>query len=104
MAAFRVMLTMHVHPGREDEFERAWLAGSDVVTAQSANRSHTLARDTEDPTVYVISSVWTDEPSFRAYESSAQHLEHRAKLHPYRSHGSMAAMTVVYDLGPVHAS
>lgn len=101
MAAFRVMLTMHVHPGREDDFERAWAAGSDVVTAQPANLSHTLARSTEDPSIYFISSEWTDETAFRAYEGSAEHLEHRAKLHPFRSHGAMATMTVVHDLSRV---
>lgn len=99
MATFRVMLTMHIHPGREDEFERAWMDGSDVIATQPANLSHTLARGTEDPGTYFIVSEWTDQASFRAYESSPEHLAHRTRLHPYRSHASMATMTVVHDLG-----
>jgi heme-degrading monooxygenase HmoA len=96
--AFRVMLTMQIHPGREREFEAAWSANSAVVTKQPANLGHTLARSTEDPALYTITSEWVDEPAFRAYETSAEHLHHRAQLHPYRSAGSFHTMTVVYDL------
>jgi heme oxygenase (mycobilin-producing) len=96
--AFRVMLTMHIHPGREREFEETWSANSTVVTAQPANLGHTLARSTEDPSLYTITSEWVDEPSFRAYESSAEHLHHRAQLHPYRRAASFATMTVVHHL------
>lgn len=96
--AFRVMLTMRIHTGREKEFEDAWSANSAVVTAQPANLGHTLARSTEDPSLYTITSEWVDEPSFRAYESSPEHLHHRAQLHPYRSAGTFATMTVVHDL------
>jgi len=100
MGAFRVMLTMSIHPGREDEFEAAWQGGAAVLAAEPANLGHTLARSAEEPSTYYITSEWTDETSFRTYENSAAHLEHRAKLHPYRSGGAMATMTVVHDLGP----
>ena len=102
--AFRVMLAMRIHPGREQEFESAWSAGSSAVTAQAANLGHTLARDSDDPSLYHITSEWTDEAAFRRYEESPDHLAHRATLRPFRTGGSMATMTVVYDLGRGGAS
>jgi heme-degrading monooxygenase HmoA len=99
---FRVLLTMRIRSGREQEFEHAWFEGSATLTAQPANLSHTLARVTDDPTLYHITSEWADEASFRRYEDSPEHLAHRATLHPFRSEGSMATMTVVHDLGPGH--
>ena len=43
-------------------------------------------------------SDWVDEPSFRAYEQSPEHLTHRARLHPYRVSGSMTTMHVLAGL------
>jgi heme-degrading monooxygenase HmoA len=95
MSAFRVMLRMQIKPGAENEFERVWASNSGTVTGHPANRGHSLSRSAEEDGVYYIISDWTDEPEFRTYEHSAEHLEHRAKLHPYRSGGSMTTMRVV---------
>ncbi|MEU5210217.1 antibiotic biosynthesis monooxygenase family protein [Streptomyces sp. NPDC020742] len=92
---FRVLLRMELHPGREEEFEEAWLAGADIITSQPANLGQWLAASTEEPSVYYIVSDWTDEAGFREYEHSEIHLEHRKRLHPYRKSGSMAVMTVL---------
>jgi heme-degrading monooxygenase HmoA len=54
-----------------------------------------LSRSDSEPGVYDIVSDWRDEPSFRAYEGSERHRGHRARLHPYRSAGSMTTMTVL---------
>jgi len=35
--------------------------------------------------MYNIVSDWCDESSFRAYEASERHRQHRARLHPYRT-------------------
>ena len=94
---------MRIHPGREQEFEQAWSAGAAVVAGQPANLGHSLARSSEDPSLYHITSEWEDEAAFRRFEDSPVHLEHRSKLHPYRSEGSMSTMTVVYGLGPAAA-
>lgn len=96
MQHFRVMLTMEVVPGKEAEFERAWQDGAGVITGQQANLGHWLARSTNRERVYYIISDWTDEPAFRAFENSAQHLEHRKHLHPYRSGGAFDTMTIVH--------
>lgn len=92
---FRVLLTVHVKQGKEAEFERVWAEGSKEVTAQSANLGHTLARSAQEESVYYVVSDWTDRESFLAFESSAEHVRHREKLHPFRTGGSLALMTLV---------
>lgn len=94
---FRVLLTMHVHPGMEPAFEQTWHSVAEAVTGHPANLGHWLMRSTEsgDATVYYIGSDWIDEARFREFEQSEVHLEHRARLHPYRSSGSIATMRVL---------
>ncbi|MFI8520749.1 antibiotic biosynthesis monooxygenase family protein [Streptomyces sp. NPDC085481] len=99
--AFRVLLTVQIKPGLEPEFEKVWAEGSKEVTAQAANLGHSLARGTkagEESTYYVVSD-WTDLESFLAFESSAEHVAHREKLHPYRTGGSLAMMRLVEAAG-----
>jgi len=95
---FRVLLRMELHKGGEAEFERAWLAGANVITGQPANLGQWLAPSAEEPAVYYIISDWTDEASFRAYELSEEHREHRKRLHPYRRSGTMAVMNIAHSL------
>lgn len=96
--AFRVMLRMDIHPGMEKEFEETWYRVGKAIVDHPANLGHWLSRDAEDPSVYYVVSDWVDEPRFREFERSDDHLEHRAKLHPYRSGGSMTTMHVVYGM------
>jgi heme-degrading monooxygenase HmoA len=95
---FRVMLRMRIHPGMEKSFERNWYEGSSVITEQPDNLGQWLSADAEEQGVYYILSDWTDEPGFRAYESSEQHRTHRARLHPFRAEGSMTTMHVVHEM------
>lgn len=95
---FRVMLRMQIKPGAEAEFERTWLEVGDSVTSHPANLGQWLSRSDEDAGVYYIVSDWVDEPQFREFETSDRHLEHRQKLHPYRSGGSMNTQHVVAHL------
>lgn len=95
---FRVTLTMEIVPGREAEFERTWFAIGDAVTGHPANIGQWLSRSAEQESTYYIVSDWTDEPSFRAFEQSEGHLEHRKRLHPLRASGSMRTMNVVAHL------
>ena len=92
---YRVLLRMHVVPGKEEQFERAWRDGAQAIAAEPANLAQWLSRSADEDGVYYIVSDWRDEPSFRAYETSERHQRHRARLHPYRSAGSMTTMTVV---------
>lgn len=95
---FRVMLRMEVLPGKGAEFEKVWHDSAATITGQPANLGQWLSRSTEEEGVYYIVSDWLDEERFRAYERSQEHLEHRGRLHPYRSKGTMATMRVVHDL------
>jgi heme-degrading monooxygenase HmoA len=96
--AFRVMLRMEIKPGLEDEFERTWTEVGDSVVSHPANLGQWLSRSIDEPGIYYIVSDWVDEPRFREFEHSDRHLEHRQKLHPYRSGGSMVTMQVVAHL------
>jgi heme-degrading monooxygenase HmoA len=95
MAVYRVLLRMQVVPGQEPQFERAWRAGAHTIAQEPANVAQWLSRSDDEPNVYYIVSDWRDESSFRAYETSERHRLHRARLHPYRSSGSMTTMTVL---------
>ncbi|WP_283133418.1 antibiotic biosynthesis monooxygenase family protein [Rhizohabitans arisaemae] len=96
--AFRVLLRMNIHPGMEREFEETWLRVGKAITDHPANLGQWLSRSEEEEHVYYVMSDWVDEPRFRAFETSDEHLEHRTKLHPYRSSGSMTTMSVVYAM------
>jgi heme-degrading monooxygenase HmoA len=98
------MLRMEIKPGQESAFETAWQEGASTIGREPANLGQWLSRSDEDAGVYYILSDWTDEPSFRAYETSERHLEHRTRLHPYRSAGSMATMRLVASMTGAAAS
>lgn len=95
---FRVMLRMQIKPGMEADFETTWRSVGDVITGHPANLGQWLMRSAEEPGIYYIVSDWVDEPRFREFEHSAAHVEHRQKLHPYRSGGSMTTMHIVHRL------
>ena len=92
---FRVMLRMHIHPGKETEFEETWFAIGDEITGHPANLGQWLSKSAEEDGIYYVVSDWVDEPQFRSFEHSEQHVRHRTKLHPYRSGGSMTTMWVL---------
>ncbi|MEV1171460.1 antibiotic biosynthesis monooxygenase family protein [Nonomuraea sp. NPDC049784] len=96
---FRVLLRMNIHSGMEEEFERTWYQVGKAVTDHPANLGQWLSKSEEEEGVYYIMSDWADEPRFREFEHSDGHLEHRTKLHPFRSGGSMTTMQVVYAMG-----
>lgn len=97
-ARFRVLLRMEIHPGLEADFERTWLEIGTVVTGHPANRGQWLLKSAEEEGIYYIISDWVDEPQFRQFEHSDQHLAHRVKLHPFRAGGAMTTMHVVHEL------
>ncbi|MER5914423.1 antibiotic biosynthesis monooxygenase family protein [Streptomyces sp. NPDC001982] len=94
--AFRVMLRLEIVPGKDAEFEQAWLAGTHAVTGHPANLGQSLSREPDG--TYVIISDWVDEPRFREFEESPDHLEHRATLHPFRKGGSFHVMEVLRSI------
>ncbi|GAA0526049.1 antibiotic biosynthesis monooxygenase [Paractinoplanes ferrugineus] len=95
---FRVLLRMEIRPGLEREFEETWYKVGHEITDQPANLGQWLCRSTDEQSVYYVISDWVDEPRFREFEHSPGHVEHRTKLHPYRTAGTMATMTVVHQM------
>jgi heme-degrading monooxygenase HmoA len=93
---YRVLLRMEVTDSLHERFERAWLHGAEVIAEEPANLGQWLSRSADEDGVYYIISDWVDEPSFREYERSERHQRHRARLHPYRSAGSMTTMDVLH--------
>jgi heme-degrading monooxygenase HmoA len=92
---FRVMLRMEIRSGMEDEFERTWTSIGDVISRNPANIGQWLVKDAEKPGEYYVISDWVDEPRFREFEHSAEHVDHRTKLHPFRTGGQMWTAHVV---------
>ena len=89
---------MQIKPGMESAFERTWLGVGKVITDHPANLGQSLLRSTDEDGVYYIVSDWLDEERFRAFEHSPEHVEHRTKLHPFRSGGAMWTMRTVFRL------
>lgn len=98
MGVYRVLLRMEIVPGREEQFEQVWRDGARTIAEEPANVGQTLLRGDEEDGTYYIVSDWVDERSFREYETSERHQHHRARLHPYRSAGTMTTMTYVAGL------
>lgn len=96
--AFRVLLRMQIKPGMEQGFERTWLDVGSVITDHPANLGQWLMKSAEEEGIYYIVSDWADETRFREFERSDEHIDHRQRLHPFRSGGSMTTMRVVYHL------
>ncbi|MFD8494674.1 antibiotic biosynthesis monooxygenase family protein [Amycolatopsis sp. NPDC059657] len=94
--AFRIQLTLTIHPGREDEFEKTWLEIGDAVTGHPANIGQWLARSSDEPGTFVVTSDWVSEEKFREFEHSPGHKTHREKLHPLRASGSMTTQHVLH--------
>ncbi|GAA1068912.1 hypothetical protein GCM10009665_74380 [Kitasatospora nipponensis] len=102
----RVILRMDIVPGREEEFEQVWLEIGKIIATRTANRGQVLVRATEGDGshVYYVLTDWADEPSFREFETSQAHVEHRRRLAPLRAGGSMTVTRIVHDLrSPVPA-
>lgn len=95
---FRVMLRMHIHQGMEEDFEKTWHKVGEAVTSHPANVCQWLSRDANDPSVYYVTSDWVDEPGFRKFEHSDEHVAHRTKLQRFRSTGTMITMQVVREM------
>jgi 3-hydroxyisobutyrate dehydrogenase-like beta-hydroxyacid dehydrogenase/heme-degrading monooxygenase HmoA len=96
----RVILRMEILPGVQEEFEKVWWEVASAIARQPANRGQTLVGSVEEDRVYYVITDWADEPSFRAFELSEAHVEHRRRLRPYRGAGHMAVTRTVYDLPP----
>ncbi|WP_277744850.1 antibiotic biosynthesis monooxygenase [Streptomyces sp. LX-29] len=93
-----MLLRAEIVAGLEVDFEQVWSGIGAAVTEHPDNLGQWLMRSRDEPGVYFIISDWTNEERFRAFERSAAHIEHRRKLHPFRTGGSMTVMDVAAAL------
>ncbi|MEV0980899.1 antibiotic biosynthesis monooxygenase family protein [Streptomyces sp. NPDC049915] len=99
-----VILRMEIFPEKSADFERTWREVGEAISREPDNLGQTLVRDTEQEGVYWVLTDWTDEPRFRAFELSPQHVEHRRRLAPYRRDGAMNVTEVIHRIRPVAAT
>lgn len=95
---FRVELTMEVAPGKERQFEEAWLEVGRAVAEHPDNIAQWLATSREAPGRYIIVSDWPDEASFRKFEQAHEQAELTEKLRTMRVRGHMECQTVLHHL------
>ncbi|MER6108913.1 antibiotic biosynthesis monooxygenase family protein [Streptomyces hirsutus] len=100
----RVILRMEVFPELAGDFERTWGEVGEAISREPHNLGQTLVRDTEEQGVYWVLTDWTDEPRFRAFETSPAHVEHRQRLRPYRRGGSMNVTELVRHIHPARST
>ncbi|MET9078413.1 antibiotic biosynthesis monooxygenase [Streptomyces sp. NPDC004232] len=96
-ALYRVSLRMAIQPGKEKEFEEAWLTGAARIADAPGNVGQELSQGEGDGAYYVVSD-WESKEAFAAYECSPGHQEHRRSLAPYRTRGEMVTMRTLYRM------
>jgi 2-polyprenyl-6-methoxyphenol hydroxylase-like FAD-dependent oxidoreductase/heme-degrading monooxygenase HmoA len=66
----RTLLRMHARPGREQEFESAWLSAAEVIRTVPGNIRQDLLRDPDVPGEYLIVAEWTSRDALDAFGRS----------------------------------
>lgn len=99
-AGLRVLLRIDIAPGREAEFEELWRSHAEYIRALADNHGQQLLRLHGGSGSYTVLTDWTDEPSFRAFEQSAEQQAYLKRLWPLRAGGEMRLLEPLYELTP----
>lgn len=91
----RVLLSIEIHAGQQDEFEQLWWEHARTVANDSANLGQSLSVQTDSAANYVVITDWADEPAFRAFERSNAQQEYLKRLWPLRAGGSMTLLRTI---------
>ncbi|HUG82025.1 MAG TPA: diguanylate cyclase [Bryobacterales bacterium] len=75
-----VISRFRVRNGLEEEVRKAFLSRPHLVENTAGFRGFDVLTDAADPSVFLLLTRWTDEPSFRAWHCSEAH---------HQSHGTM---------------
>lgn len=67
-----VGMNYQVVPGKQGEFEAVFDKVLGVMERMGGHQRTALYRQVNDPTAYLILSVWTDRAAFEAFTSSSQ--------------------------------
>ncbi|HEY9373885.1 antibiotic biosynthesis monooxygenase family protein [Streptomyces sp.] len=96
----RVLLRIRITPGREAEFEELWRGHAETVRRFPDNHGQQLLRLRGETGDYTVLTDWTDEPSFRAFEQSAEQQAYLQLLWPMRAGGEMHLLDPLHDSSP----
>lgn len=66
----RATLVMKVKVGQEEAFEEAWKVVAEQTRQAPGNIGQALLRDPKDPGIFVITSDWESQDTFRTFERS----------------------------------
>lgn len=91
----RVLLHIDIKDGLSDQFEQLWQRHSAFVATLPDNHGQSLLRRRDDPSRFVVTSDWTDEPAFRTFERSPQQQQYLQRLWPIRAGGQMILLDLV---------
>ncbi|MGF7236035.1 MAG: FAD-dependent monooxygenase [Frankia sp.] len=94
----RTMLRMHARPGREEEFESAWLGAAEVIRTVPGNLRQDLMRDPEIPGQYVIVAEWADRAALDAFGRSSRRDHLTAALRDLRDTAERQTYEVINTL------
>lgn len=83
-APVRTFLRMRAAPGREPEFERAWLAAAQKISHLRGNVRQELLRSSSDAREFTIVSEWTDAAALEAFSTGEARDLLTAALHDLR--------------------
>ncbi|WP_062517734.1 antibiotic biosynthesis monooxygenase family protein [Demequina gelatinilytica] len=80
----RESVVLHVHPGREAEYEAAFRVASAIIARQPGHVAHTLHRGVEETSAYLLTVEWESVEAHEAgFRGSADYQEWRRLLHPF---------------------
>ncbi|MGP3922409.1 MULTISPECIES: antibiotic biosynthesis monooxygenase family protein [unclassified Streptomyces] len=96
----RVLLRIRIAEGHETEFEELWRAHAETVRRFPDNHGQQLLRLAGETGSYTVLTDWTDEPSFRAFEQSAEQQAYLQRLWKIRAGGEMQLLEPLHELSP----
>lgn len=93
--ALRVVLTVEIKPGEEQEFEREFEEVARKVEGSPGMLGQVLCRDVNAPSRYLIMSDWSSREEFRQFEVSPEQDDATAPVRRHRTSVQMHLYDVV---------
>ncbi|GAB2459100.1 putative quinol monooxygenase [Jatrophihabitans fulvus] len=67
MAAVRLVVNLHTHPGKAEEYAQAWQAHADEVEEEPGCLQYELFRSARHPDNLAMLELWADRDAFDAH-------------------------------------
>lgn len=100
---YRTTLTMTVHEGFEEKFERTWARYADEIKTMDGQHGQALLRDIFEPRRYTVTADWSSRTALRSFQQSALRAALSAELEPLRESATKHVAHVVTSV-PAHRS